>query len=209
MRASESRSPAPLLLAFVCLSACPGSAPERELEAAIATDRHGNPHPAAPPQILNDHANALDDAGKHEEALRFYDAALERYAPEQTGLRATCLFNKGLALRRLARWDESIAAYEAAAALDPERDIALNIATPLIETRRFDEALVWLDRELERRPDDIKLIEVKAMVLIAANRHREARVMARRALALRVASGGREDRRYIEHWRRYLDAHPG
>lgn len=203
MRSGKLRIPA-TLLALTCASSCP-SPDAGERAAAIATDDHGNPNLDAPPELLNDHGNSLDDIGEHEQALRFYDAALTRYRPEQTRLRAACLFNKGLALRRLARWDESIAAYEAAAELDPRRSVALNIATPLIETRRFDEALFWLDRELARRSDDIKLIEVKAMVLIAAQRHAEARVVAEQALALRLASGEREDRRYIDYWREYLE----
>ena len=193
---------------LVLVPACPiPDAVGKKVVEAVAVDENGTPDPSIPPQVLNDHAIILDNDGKPEEALRFYDAALERYPEDDARGRSVCLFNKGLTLRRMGRWQESVDAYAAAYALEPKSGIAINISMPLYELGRVDEAVAYLDRELAEHPDDIRLVETKAAVLRDSERHSEARPIAEHALALRERAGGRDDQGHAAVWRAYLAEH--
>ena len=57
---------------------------------------------------------------KYEDAVRSFDAIIERY-PED----ATAWYEKGLALYRLEKYQESLATLEKARTLDPENNDAL------------------------------------------------------------------------------------
>ncbi|PRP97357.1 alpha/beta fold hydrolase [Enhygromyxa salina] len=97
-----------------------------------------------------------------------------------------------------------LAAYEQAHAINPDRRVAINISFPLVASGRVDEALEWLDRDLAQHPDDIAVIETKAVTLIDAKRHGEATPIVERALGFREPSGSNPDRRWAERWREYL-----
>ncbi len=176
--------------------------------AVLATDDAGNPNPAAPPEILHDHANNLDDRGQHEAALRFYDAALERYRPDQVREKATCFYNRGVALRRLERWEEAVAAYEASWQLEPENiPVFVNISVPLEELGRHEEAVVWLERGAAQYPDHLGIVETLALVHIEHDDHGRARAPAERALALRKAGYDGNDGKMVAYFTTYLAEH--
>lgn len=181
-------------------------AAQEKLEVHLATLADGTPNPKAPAAILNDHGNRLDNRGEHEDALVFYDAALENHDPADFESLSEVWYNKGLAYRRLERYEASVKAYETSAELEPERPLEINISISLAELDRVDEAVEWLDRGIEKEGRTIPLLETKAMVLIDAQRHEQALPLARECLALRSANAGRDDQRYIQHWQGYIQS---
>ena len=77
--------------------------------------------------------------------------------------------------RREGHWDESIAYWEAALALDPRNlDLLADTAWTYAMLRQFPRALKLYDRALEIAPDDSDLIAVKASVYQAEGNLQEA-----------------------------------
>ena len=77
--------------------------------------------------------------------------------------------------RREGHWDESIAYWEAALALDPRNlDLLADTAWTYAMLRQFPRALKLYDRALEIAPDDPDLIAVKASVYQAEGNLQEA-----------------------------------
>lgn len=76
----------------------------------------------------------------------------------------------GATLRRLGRWEESVAAFEQALALDP---LNAFIASTLVETlwmmNEIDRMSAMIDRWLPRAPDSPFLINMKARSLVLKN----------------------------------------
>ena len=184
---------------------CPNS---DSLLAAQATDAEGNPNRDASAAVLDNYANDLDDQGKHEEALRFYDAALANYLPEQITERASCHYNRGLALRRMGRWADSVAAYETSWELDPGREIlSVNISIPLEELGRHADAIVWLERGAKQFPESLAIHETLAGIRVQYEEHEAARAPAKKSLALRKAGHDQNDAKMIAYWTDYLATH--
>jgi TolB-like protein len=88
------------------------------------------------------------------DALGYFDAA--------AGLRPTdidAIQARALILRRLGRWDESVAAFEQAAVLDPRSSSVLRFqAETLGRLRRYDESFAQFDRAVRLEPEDASLL---------------------------------------------------
>ena len=94
-----------------------------------------------------------------------YDRALEELAIAERGLPGSGLWVRGLIMKRLGRWDESLADLEGALALSP-RDPGLLFlyAQTLNSLRRYDEAETYYRKSLELQPDLIEATLTIAMI---------------------------------------------
>lgn len=101
------------------------------------------------PEALNNLADALQSAGRLEEAVRCYQEAL-RICPDEPGLHNSL----GTALQELGRMDEAASSYRQALMLAPEyADAHNNLGTVLHELGQFDAAVASHCRALAIRPD--------------------------------------------------------
>lgn len=158
------------------------------------------------PQELNNHANRLDDSGNSLEALRYYEAALKKYPVEQTEDRASCYYNCGLALRRLNRLEEAIAAYEQSLKLNENLEKTyVNYGLALEKAGRSDEAKAIFSRGLARFPNSLYIIENMAILLIKRENTQEAVPYVNRAVQIRESNPQLPDNhRYLPLWRNFL-----
>jgi tetratricopeptide (TPR) repeat protein len=93
--------------------------------------------------------NALDDLGHYEEAIAYYDKAIE-FKPDFYG----AWYNRGFALDELERFEEAIASYDKALEFKPDfHDAWNNRGLALDELERFEEAIASYDKALEFKPD--------------------------------------------------------
>jgi tetratricopeptide (TPR) repeat protein len=123
-------------------------------------------------------ANALRQAGKLQEALAGYDAALAY------GADADVLFNRGSVLEALERPREAMASYLAALDVRPDfADAHTNLGNLFKTMGDNNAALAHYDRVLELRPDFAEGHINRAAALFHLRRHDEAR----RALAAAIA----------------------
>jgi len=192
-----------LALGLVMLTGCPDP-------RLLAVGPDGKPNPKATAQVLNNHANGLDDAGKHAEAVIFYKAALERYGPSEIVDRAGAHYNLGLAYRRMGNNEKAVEHYARAIELDPADPKAyINIGPALIDLGQIDEAISRYLAGLEQQPDSQELVENLATAYIREERHAEALPIVRKAYRLRKQSlfGGTEHTRWLMRWIRYLEEH--
>lgn len=162
------------------------------------------------PQELNNYANRLDDAGRSDEALRYYEAALSLYKQEEQGDRANCYYNYGLALRRLGRLAEAVVAYEKSLQLDPSQERTyVNMGLALEKAGRGADAHGIYARGLKRFPDSLFLMENMALLLIRRGDAAAAVQFVKRAVQIREARPGLQDnRRYLPVWRDFLEKNP-
>ena len=90
--------------------------------------------------------------------------------------------NRGGALQGLKRYDEAVASYDRAIALQPDHAAAhFNRGTALLEVKRHDEALASFDRALALRPDFADAYLNRGNALQALNRYDEALASYERA----------------------------
>ncbi|WP_293125504.1 tetratricopeptide repeat protein [Microcoleus sp. bin38.metabat.b11b12b14.051] len=90
-----------------------------------------------------------DDLGKYEEALAFYDKALE-FKPDYH----QAWYNRGIALRNLGRFEEAIASFDKALEFKPDYHQAWNNrGIALGNLGNFEEAIASYDKALEIKPD--------------------------------------------------------
>lgn len=98
---------------------------------------------------------------------------------------------RGMALGRLHRAEEALAAYDHAVELNPDEPSAwLNRGNQLLAQKRHEEALACYDRALELRPDIGNVWGSKANALGALERFDEAEEAASRAVELRPRDPG-------------------
>ncbi len=119
------------------------------------------------------------------DALGYFDAA--------AGLRPTdidAIQARALILRRLGRWDESLAAFEQAAVLDPRSSAVLRLqAETLGMLRRYDESFARFDRAVRLDPEDASLSsEYFDYVMAAGDTTRAAELMRKHDLVDRPES---------------------
>lgn len=82
------------------------------------------------------------------QALEHFDAAAALRPTDIDAIQA-----RALILRRLGRWDESVAAFERAAVLDPRSSSVLRMqAETLGMLRRYDQAFQWFERAVQLDP---------------------------------------------------------
>jgi tetratricopeptide (TPR) repeat protein len=117
--------------------------------------------------------------GRFEAAIVWSDEALA-LAPS-----AKVWTMRGDALSALRRYEEAVASYRRALALDPRFEEALgNVGVALRELRRFPEALEALDQALGLSPRDAELLCNRGAVLLDLERPGEALPSLNTALAL-------------------------
>ena len=123
---------------------------------------------------------ALLDAGRLEEALSVFDAALER-TPDDVD----ALANAGVALIRTGRFDEAEELLRRGLALDPRHRIVLqNLAESLRKRGRFEEALGYYRAAIDADPGNALAYAGMGDALIRLERYGEALKNLDRALAL-------------------------
>lgn len=79
--------------------------------------------------LATEHANALSELGRSEDALAFVNDFLAKNDDMPDLSKALMLRRRGYALGELGRHDEAIAAYEQSLKLDPDNDVALSEIT--------------------------------------------------------------------------------
>ena len=121
---------------------------------------------------------ALREAGRMDEALAAYDAAL---AIKPDALYP--LVGRGITLRALGRHEDALTAYEAVLAIDPSLALVhCNRANTLHDLQRFDEALAAYDAGLRIKPDFPDMLANRATTLLEFRRLDEAEADCRRAI---------------------------
>jgi tetratricopeptide (TPR) repeat protein len=119
--------------------------------------------------------------GKHAEALRKIDAALE-LNPDY----AEAVAHRGVAVQRLGRLDEALASYDEAIRLDPHHAGAHNNrGNVLMELRRLNEALASYDKALALKPHHAGGFHNRGTALRELNRFDEALASYDKAIALK------------------------
>ncbi|MDW0288181.1 MAG: tetratricopeptide repeat protein, partial [Nitrososphaeraceae archaeon] len=100
---------------------------------------------------LFEKGNSLGNLGKYEEAISWYDKALEA-DPKNVD----ALYNKGVALGYLGRYEEAIIWYDKALEVDPKNvDALYNKGVALDNLGRYQEAIIWYDKALEVDPKHV------------------------------------------------------
>ncbi|HLZ06663.1 MAG TPA: tetratricopeptide repeat-containing glycosyltransferase family protein [Bradyrhizobium sp.] len=127
---------------------------------------------------------ALSDLGRHEDALKAFDTALQLKGDD-----AQLWWQKGGALIAAGRTPEALAAFEQTLKLDPRHgDAAYKCGHLLHGLERFEEALAYLDRSAALQPRHALTWQMRALVLKDLNRLDEALADNRRAIALDPAN---------------------
>lgn len=105
---------------------------------------------------------ALEESGRHAEAIACYDRILARQPNFAAQL------GRANSLLALGRAEEAIAAYLAAARSEPDNiDLHVNLGAALFQRQRNEEALVWLERALLLQPGHPGAMRNHALVLQA------------------------------------------
>ncbi|KAF0100346.1 MAG: glycosyltransferase 9 family protein [Rhodospirillaceae bacterium] len=98
-----------------------------------------------------------------------------RVASPDDAIGATSYVERGNALQKLNRYEEALACYDQAIALDPDSADAFNDhGTALQHLQRFDEALASHERAATLRPDDAHAYYNQGTALLNLGRHEEA-----------------------------------
>ncbi|WBB62934.1 tetratricopeptide repeat protein [Streptomyces sp. WMMC500] len=172
----------------------PDFAAVRELLDGVYRKALGRPAPAPPetPRLTAEEyvsrAVGLIHLGRCEEALGEVEDGLRTAGREGDGdvVLGKLWQVRGMALGRLGRAGEAVAAYDHAVGLNPREPSAwLNRGNQFLAQRRHEDALECYDRALEIRPDIGNVWGVKADALADLERFEEAEEAASRAVELR------------------------
>jgi tetratricopeptide (TPR) repeat protein len=121
------------------------------------------------PEYISSLGMALQQQGRHEEALKAFDKAVQ-IKPDQPELWA----NLGDALAEMKRPAEAMLAYQHVLELDPRNwGAAYRCGVIFYESGGFEEALPWFNRCAELRPDDIQALHMRATTLRGLKRFEE------------------------------------
>ena len=138
----------------------------------------------AKPAYLATLGLALSNLGRHDEALKAFDRALQLKGDD-----AQLWWQRGSALIAAGRSVEALAAFERTLKLDPRHgDAAYKCGHLLHGLDRFEEALAYLNRSAELQPRHALTWHMRALVLKELNRLDEALADNRRAIALDPAN---------------------
>jgi serine/threonine protein kinase/tetratricopeptide (TPR) repeat protein len=146
-------------------------------------------------QAVGDYHNSV--RGEYAEALAAYEEGLAA-SPENADL----LTNAALAEQSLGRWDAAVKHLERARTLDPRSaTTARRLTHTLLRLRRYPEALAAADRGLGVSPNNLDLIENKAMVYLAQGDLNGARA------AIHAAPAEVEPTALVSFFGNYWDLH--
>jgi len=110
---------------------------------------------------LNDKGIALDEIGKHEEAIKAYDWALKLDANN-----VDTLFNKGETLGILGKREEAIKCFNIILKIDPDdAETLYEKGVNLKKLGKHDEAIKYFDKALKLDPDDTEAQKAKEGIL--------------------------------------------
>jgi tetratricopeptide (TPR) repeat protein/ribonuclease BN (tRNA processing enzyme) len=124
---------------------------------------------------------ALDELGRHEEAIICYDKALEIRPDDESSW-----YNKGNALEDLGRYEEAIICYDRALEIKPDHELAWNNkGAALRHLGRYEEAIICYDRALEIKPDYMSSWYNKGNALVYLGRYEESIICYDRALEIK------------------------
>ena len=130
-------------------------------------------------RALSEEAVCLNEAGRYTDALQLL-AQAEAIDPEFADLHVA----KGLNLRGLKEWEESVAAFRRAVELDPSlKDAWFYMADGLDNLGRLDHALACYDRVVHLAPGDVDAWVDRGHVLNRLGRVLDAVESWKRALA--------------------------
>ena len=123
---------------------------------------------------------ALSSLGRNDDALKAFDAALQRQPND-----AQLWWQKGNALLAMGRAADALASFEHTRRLDPSHgDAAYRCGHILHGLARYDEALAHLDASLALQGEHAPTLQIRAVVLKELDRLDAALADARRAIAL-------------------------
>ena len=129
---------------------------------------------------INNKGLALNDLGKYQEAIEYYDKAL---AINPTYLQA--LHNKGLALFNQGKYQEAIEWFDKALKVNPNYKYALNgKGSALNGLGNYQEANEWLDKALIVDPNYKYALDNKGKALYNQGNYQEAIEYYDRALSI-------------------------
>src|SRR2546425_6155618 len=114
--------------------------------------------------------NSFFDQGKYEDAIIYYDRALQI---NPTDLKV--LYNKALSLESLGKYDKAIGYYDAVLTINPNDIDALNNKGLSLESLgKHDEAITYYDKVLAVNPINTDALYNKALALDSLGKHYEA-----------------------------------
>jgi len=114
--------------------------------------------------------NTFFDQGKYEDAITYYNKALNI---DSTYVDA--LYNKGLALENLGKYDEAITYYDKVLAINPnDTDTLNNKGLALDKLGKHDEAITYYDKLLAINPTDADALYNKGISLDSLGKHDQA-----------------------------------
>jgi carboxyl-terminal processing protease len=124
----------------------------------------GELDPDARSAALIDFGNALDDLGKHDEALKNYGAALDANPRS-----AAAYYNIGIVQLNRQRFIEARTAFDKAASLNPDDPATIyNSAVVLGDLGDFDQALRTIKRAIGMKSDDSDYYDERALLELAS-----------------------------------------
>jgi len=119
--------------------------------------------------------------GKYEEALTWFDKALEI---EPTFIKS--LFNIGTTFLILVQHERALTWFYKALEIDPKSYFVLtNTASVLENLERYEEAIRMYDKALEINPSEIVTVRGKGVAYYHLNRYEDALIWFRKALELK------------------------
>jgi tetratricopeptide (TPR) repeat protein len=114
-------------------------------------------------EVLNNRGKALDEQGRYEEAIRYYDKVLAIDPNNKFALN-----NKGADLYDLGRYEEALVYFDKRLALDPyNTHILYNKFKALVELGRNSEALEYIDQVLAIDPNYLDVLHNKGQTLFS------------------------------------------
>lgn len=140
------------------------------------------PHGGGSPEYQK--AEALSDAGEHEEAIQWYGKALAIH-PNYV----QAWYGKGECLSTLDRYEEAIQCYDNALSINPNYTFAWQAKSEALSiVGRSEEAIEWYNKLLEIHPEFAHCWDGKGIALQNLGRHKEAIYCFDKVLAM-----GREE----------------
>jgi len=133
------------------------------------------------PELIFNRGIALNDLGRHEEALVSYEHAI-RLRPDF----AEAWSNRGIALNDLKRYGDALASYVRAIEFKPDYVEAWNNrGAVLVDLNRYEEALSSFDKSIELNSGYVQAWSNRGVALNGLKRHEEALRSHERAIELK------------------------
>jgi len=134
--------------------------------------------------------------GKYDEALKYFDSALELDPQDYS-----TWMGRGDVLEKLQRYEEALKSYDKAIALNPEEDFAWYLRGNVLgKLQRYAEALESYDKAIEAASDKALPFFAKGQLQVAQKQLIEALVSFQESLRLSEAKKDTDWIRLTEFW---------